>query len=354
MRILLLSDYSGFHLNLKKGLEQLGHTVFVASNGDGFKKLESDISLGSSKPGFIGKISRLGTPFFKYRELIGYDVIQFVNSNSLTVFAANKYLYDLLVKENNIKSLSACGDDLVYYNNMIDFDYYPYKVVSPEEGENKFSYSNLHQKLHKQIVDKVDMIIPTGYDYAYGYKKIKEKKTTDTVPLPLFLGKRGEENKIQNNKVSFLHGINREFFKGTYFIKKALEKLKDKYPSDVDVNIVGNLPLTEYLELLQKTNVIIDQCKTYGYGMNALHAMANNKFLMTSCRKEYLEDAGILKSECPIIHIEPNINMIYNKLCEILESKINIPYVSDNSRTYVEKYHDAELIAKKYEQLWQK
>ena len=46
MKIFLLGDYSSFHLNLQAGLKNLGcHQVVLASNGDSFKKLSSDIQL---------------------------------------------------------------------------------------------------------------------------------------------------------------------------------------------------------------------------------------------------------------------------------------------------------------------
>ena len=35
MKILLLGEYSGLHLNLRDGLRELGHDVVLASAGDG-------------------------------------------------------------------------------------------------------------------------------------------------------------------------------------------------------------------------------------------------------------------------------------------------------------------------------
>lgn len=48
MRILLLGDYSGFFVNLKDGLVELGHDVSLATAGDGFKRISnSDLPMPS-------------------------------------------------------------------------------------------------------------------------------------------------------------------------------------------------------------------------------------------------------------------------------------------------------------------
>ena len=41
MKILLFGDYSSVHLNLKEGLEKLGHFVLLVGTGDGFKEIKS-------------------------------------------------------------------------------------------------------------------------------------------------------------------------------------------------------------------------------------------------------------------------------------------------------------------------
>ena len=37
MKILLMGEFSGFYLNLKQGLQELGAEVTLAANGDGWK-----------------------------------------------------------------------------------------------------------------------------------------------------------------------------------------------------------------------------------------------------------------------------------------------------------------------------
>ena len=42
MDIVLIGEFSGLHLNLKEGLQQLGINVLLVANGDGWKNFESD------------------------------------------------------------------------------------------------------------------------------------------------------------------------------------------------------------------------------------------------------------------------------------------------------------------------
>ena len=52
MKILLIGEYSGFHNSLKKGLQQLGHTVVLVGDGDNYKNYPVDIS---TKPVWFSK-----------------------------------------------------------------------------------------------------------------------------------------------------------------------------------------------------------------------------------------------------------------------------------------------------------
>ena len=46
MRVLLVGEFSGFYLNLKQGLQELGVDVTLAANGDGWKQIPgADIPL---------------------------------------------------------------------------------------------------------------------------------------------------------------------------------------------------------------------------------------------------------------------------------------------------------------------
>ena len=79
-----------------------------------------------------------------------------------------------------------------------------------------------------------------------------------------------KENKV-GSKVFFYHGLLCPKDKGGPYIKEGMEILRDKYPNDVEICVPDTLTLKEYLEVLSKNNVMVDQCKENCWGMNACY-----------------------------------------------------------------------------------
>lgn len=352
MNVLLFGEYSGLHNNLKVGLEKLGHSVKIAASGDGFKNLASDISLGCSSPTFYGKMDRLITPFLKLDDLKGFDVTQYINTNPLTVCKLNQYLYSKIMSFSPKNYVLACGDDPVFYQNLDKFRYNPYSSLEDTGINNIPNYNRTYVDIHDFFLKEVDGIIPVMIEYAEGYKK--HSKLEKTIPLPIDTeGIKYAENVV-GKKVHFFHGLNRTFFKGTPIISAALDKLKLNYPNDVEVTIAGNMSQKDYLNVLNSANVVLDQCKGYSYGMNALYAMAKGKIVMSGSELEALNELNISKENCPIINIQPDFNQIYEQLTLIVEKRDNIKDMGQESREFVQKYHDSKIIAEQYIEIWQK
>ena len=71
MKILLVGEFSRFHNNLKDGLLQLGHEVVLASTGDGWRKLPSDINWTAKKfKGKLGYLEHLYNEYHMSKKLI--------------------------------------------------------------------------------------------------------------------------------------------------------------------------------------------------------------------------------------------------------------------------------------------
>ena len=59
-----------------------------------------------------------------------------------------------------------------------------------------------------------------------------------------------------------------------------------KYSDKIDIRVVERAPLLEYLKIMQEANIIIDQCYSYGYGMNAIEALAMGKVVLSGNEEE--------------------------------------------------------------------
>ena len=156
-----------------------------------------------------------------------------------------------------------------------------------------------------------------------------------------------------NGSVTFFHGLNesRVGFKGTNIIKQAMENVKARYPSDVNIAFGGNLSFDEYTNLLSATNVVIDQSNSYCLAMNALNSMAMGKVVMGGAEAvayEYL--ASNIK--IPAFNILPDVKDIERKMIAIVDRKTEIPEIGFASRRFVEEHFNYKQVAKQFVNSW--
>lgn len=352
MKILLLGDFSAFHKNLKEGLISLGHEVTLVSHGDSWKQISNDISLQSPHKGLRGKLDRkYFRPLKLLSQMRGYDVIQFMNPLQFSQsFNFNAKIISYLIKHNKKSFLVAAGDDSFYYQFAPKMRYSPLPTSKQIDEKNRTQVWEKKKMLrwNTKMANMVNGIIPIMYEYSQGYKKFKNLKPT--IPIPMNINDiKYKENLIQS-KIVIFHGLNRPGFKGTAHIKKAMEIIQERYPEKVETIIKGNMPLNEYLELLDRTNIIIDQTYSYSYGVNTVYSLAMGKVTLSGCEPECLQEFNI--KSCPIINILPDAEQIASMLEELVLHPEKIPEIGKASRKYTEKLHDYKKIAQKYINTW--
>lgn len=351
MKILLLGEFSGFFKNLKEGFIELGHDVTLIAQGDGWKRIEgADISLDSKLKKPFRAVHIAFNYFKSLKYMKNYDIVLIINPNFFKRGIHNVVL-KYLVKHNTNIYLSACGDDVEFINYGLNnnFRFWPFMKWCPEYRKSYYQ-TNREKKIHQELLKHVKKVIPTAtmYKLAWDNSKYKEK-VNDIIPLPINTSSIEFKQLIleEDKKIIFFHGLNRECFKGTKYIRKAMENIQKKYPNDVECILKGGMPLSEYLEIMKKTHIVIDQCKAYDYSsMNALYAMAMGKVVMGGSQPEMFQIFNIDK--CPVISIEPNINQIEKQMEYIINNKNKLSAWSQESRKFVEKYNDIKVIARQY------
>ena len=118
------------------------------------------------------------------------------------------------------------------------------------------------------------------------------------------------------------------------------------FPDKVECVAKGGMSLNEYLPLLNRTNILIDQAYADSVGMNGLYALAMGKVVLGGNAPENQKEFN--EYDCPIVNIEPDVEDIYCKLEDLILNSDKIGVLSKKSREYVERVHDAKVIAKKY------
>ncbi len=354
MKVLLAGEFSGFYLNLKQGLQELGIDVTLAANGDGWKQIPgADLPLyrtGDTKK--LKKIYyKLIEPVLDRKKLEGYDVVQMVHENIYRPYI-NSYMVRTLKERNGSMYVNVAGNCYSLYEAWRDGKLGYYTFDDNPDKHEMYTGGGLRREMTRRTeryVDRIaDGIIPVMYEYAVGVRHLPNCRKT--IPLPFHAEKTPYQTNRPGGKLVFYHGILREKDKGTAYIRQAFDIVQKKYPHDVEMMVCGSLPFQEYLEVLGKTNVLVDQCKEHCWGMNACYGMAQGKVVLGGASHNSLKEFGLEKS--PVIHIKPDTEQIVRQIEYVIENRNKIEQWGFESRQFVETFHDYKKIAAQYLDVW--
>lgn len=348
MNILLLQEMSGVHTELKKGLSENGIQAHIATLGDFFKKYESDLYMGNPDKGYENAIGRAWQQLKNIQKFQKYDIIQSISPSPYISFLDS--LIDDHLTKNNKKVFIAAGSDPVYLNFVRELDYFPPHIHFDRwsDEERQIHY----KKFIKKLKNSYNKIVPVCWEYKYAMQKAGLNPES-VIPFPIDV-KKNISVKKNNQKIRVFHPLNRidlnYDFKGTLIIQKAFENLQKKFPH-VEFISKGNMSHKEYNEFTDDVDIIVDQCNSYSYGMSAAYGLAKGKVVLSGLEEITKEEAHY--AECPIINIKPNVAHIEEELEKLLQQPTLILQVSQESRSFAEKYHDSTKVAQKYLELYQ-
>jgi hypothetical protein len=352
MKILLLGDFSSLYLNLKTGLEKLGHDVVLASHGDGWKNIDRDIDLKLKGNNFFSKIINRFYPFFLLKKLSNFDIVQIINPFMFNIsYFPSKLFFKEIKKRNKKVFLSAAGDDAYFWKfGRNELEYGPFEDFLKYDLKKNQCYFETEKayEFNNYILELVDGVIPIMYEYEISYRNHSKLKTT--IPIPINTEKIKYTPNIIKEKIVIFHGLNRYGFKGTRYVEEAFKVLKIKYPDNLELIIDGKMPLESYLKLMERTNIVIDQTNSYSLGVNGVYALSMGKIVLGGAEPESLSSLGVKDS--PVINIKPTTKSIVEEIEKLLKNKNDIEKLGYKSRKFAEKVHKDINIAKKYLELW--
>lgn len=356
MRVLLLGEFSGFYLNLKQGLQEIGVDVTLAANGDGWKKIEGadrELYRTEDKNPIKKLYFEVIEPVLKANDFSGYDVVSMVNSK-IFYPQINSYIFNRLKANNGSVFISLAGSTYSLYKawkeKKIGYYIYDDNPESTKIYESNGLKAQMQRKTEAYVEENADGIIPIMYEYAVGIRN--NKNCRKTIPIPFDVSKvKYHENKVKD-KIVFFHGLLREKDKGTQYIREAFDIIKRKYPNDVECIMAGRLPLKEYLDVLSRTNVLVDQCKEHCWGLNACYAMAEGKVVLGGASRNSLKEFGL--TDTPVKHIGPSVEQIVCQMERLIEERREIEKFGYESRKFVETFHNHIEIAQQYVEEWSK
>lgn len=351
MKILLLGEFSGLHAALRDGLRALGHDAFVASYGDGWKKIECDIQLGSPRSGVLGKVSSALRPLSIQKKLHNFDIVQVITPMPFNGrFGLNRYLLEGIFNSSGKKFFCAAGDTCYLWNARTKFRYNWLDdfIKYDRNGKMPFWNSNSGIAQTEWLIDQVDGVISVMHEYSVAYDSLG--KRLKYIPLPVNVDNAIYTSNESQGKLAIFHGLNREGFKGTRYVKDAFNCLAEKYSNDLELIVKGNMPLRDYLKLLERVNVVVDQTSSYSLGLNALISMSMGKIVLGGVEPESLSLLGINSS--PAVNILPSAIDIVSKVEEVLDRRSELQILGAASREYVKTHHSHINVAQKYLDFW--
>ena len=378
MKILLIGEYSNLHNSLKKGLLNLGHEVILLGSGDGFKKYDVDILIKSTifENKYLKIIAKIIDKIFKFslneleiyfkskkiiKKLADFDIVQLINERPFNTSANLEIsLLKHVFKNNKKVFLLACGVDhkSISYANDKKFKY---SILTPyfENNSLKKEYRHIlkyldsdHSKLSNYIEQNIQGIISSDLDYHIPY--VNSKKYLGMIPNPIDIDTLNEDGKSFNQKIVILHAINskNKLKKGNKFFKKSLSIIEAKYSNRVEITRTNNQAYSEHIKNVKNCDILLDQVYAYDQGYNALEAMAMGKVVLTGAEKEWREHYNIVE-DYAVINAMPDVSYLVEKLSWLIENPEKIKMISKNAREFILKYHDYNVITKKYLKAWE-
>lgn len=375
MKVLLVGEYSHLHNSLKAGLQALGHEVFIIGRNDGFKNFPVDLPI--VKKWDSGVLKKIKIVVFKisgfdissyltYHQFLkfekqcsGFDIVQLINENSFQCQPYfEKKIISRLLKNNQKLYLLSCGFD--YLNVKFCFENPNFKSVIQlylNHKIDKKSFANVLKfrkktfyKLHQFIYKNCRGIIASDLDYHLPLQA--NPKYLGMIPNPINIDKLLFEPISITDKIIIFHGINNDNYlkKGNDYFEKALEIIEKKYNSKVEIITVRSVPYAEYINLYNRSHILLDQIYGYDQGYNALESMAKGKVVFTNAETEFMNYYNLSEKVC--INAIPDVDYLVNELSFLIENPEEIKAIGNRARAFIEKEHNYKNIAQKYIEKW--
>ena len=152
--------------------------------------------------------------------------------------------------------------------------------------------------------------------------------------------KKYQMSNHEMNKIRICHSPTNRYYKGSDNIIAACKKLESHY-DHVEFIIIENKTQEETIHIKSTCDILIDQINDkggWGYGMSSVEAMAMGLCCATEMNEEYEK----FIPDHPFINI--NKKNIYNQLNKIISNPKRIDQLKIQSREWVEKTHDIQVV----------
>ena len=356
MKILLFGEFSGLFNCLRDGLVANGHEVVMASDGNGYKNLPRDIDwYANPNLGKFKHVVEMGKLFNQRHSLRGYDVVLLIHPFIFSRYRfVIKPLFDYLINNNEKVFLSGAGMTPVVLQHWYNSEekYKRYVMGNLEDVPSlKECLASHATDWEYELLERINGYIPIWYEYAMPFKK--HPKCLPTIRIPINIEKQAYIPNRDSEKIVFFHGLTtKAHAKGTAIIKAAFDKMQKSYGDVAEFVCAGGLPFDEYMKLVSKINVILDDVNSYSIAMNGLFSLARGKIVMGGAEPVANKELGLEWN--PVYNLCPEVDQICSCIEDVINKRDQIEEIGLKGRKFVEQYHDYKDIAMQYVELFNK
>lgn len=362
MKILFFGDYSNLHACLAREFRDRGHEVCVVSDGGRYMDTERDITL-TREAGLKGSFRYLYRVANLIPKFKGYDVVQLINPNFLSLRPGKiKYFFDILRKNNKSIFLTLAGDDYYFVKACLSGEIFRFSEFMVGDEKTEFEKQSrrgeqwLHpslELLNSHVYRNIDGAMSVLPEYDMAARPILGDKLSFT-NIPVDISNLKWRLPVISEKRKLFIGMRQgmELQKGTDRLLDAALRVQREFPDRCEVEVARNLPLNEYLTRMGESHIVLDQLYSYSPGTNGFQAMALGPVAATGAQPEYYEYIG--EPEFPPIFALSPLEDTYERLRNLVIHPQPIIRMSIEARRIVERNNDVKVVADKFEAHWRK
>lgn len=273
-------------------------------------------------------IDRFDVFHLHFRPLI-YSIIDKTTLNRKEKFQFPTFQDLSLIKQSNKKLIFQFRGSEIRINN--DF-----KRLNPfawSESEDPSGFPDKMKYMLRNIVNEfADLVLVTDPElqtYVPNSRILQRSIEIDEFP---YIGCTNKEKPL------IVHAPTRRKIKGSEDIINTITKLQDEGQS-FNFELLENMEHSKLMEKLKSADIIIDQIRIGWYGVLSVESMALGKTVFA-----YIRD-DIYDSEIPIVNV--NKHTLEEKLKEYINDYSLRKKTGEESRKFIEEYHNSDIVALK-------
>ncbi|PYE41061.1 glycosyltransferase [Psychrobacter fozii] len=217
----------------------------------------------------------------------------------------------------------------------------PNRIIesNPEEYQKKFI------EYCRAVCDQIIVSDPEMLTYVPDAKIVPR-----SINLELFQHKADNFSSIEaweEEGPLIVHVPSREGVKGSHYIQKALEELRQE-GHNFRFEFITDVAHDEVIEMYSKADIVIDQLRIGWYGVASVEAMALGKCTVAYIRDDIEHHLTPFKK--PIVNANPE--NIKDVMKELIYDRSKVIEKGRIGRKFVEDYHCMDKVAVKYKNIY--